>query len=1395
MNRIYQGRVSKVELLKEKTKEVERTCSPAERDQLLWDFHELFQDAVNYYSLVFAAMAEALPPKHSMRKLRERIISQWEEFPRPFLGAVSMQKSICHLLDCKSDASFEECVRALKLDAPKEVLAKALDEVVEELEKTNGDIQKTGRGMLPMFVSKKTGATFPREKSAMVRRLGEYRLNTELHDLQSDEEILRFAKEISCLWVANPNKKPVKKKISKGALLCEFVDKLKHSNKVEGLLKSDVSVARFLYGLSRETEQRELVEDDLLEIPNTNKGGDKKAAVAVFRQFPSNETLKILKVFFATKEDLSKEDKRREKADEDFVEAQKKDADYLVCGNDPIEMARGTRGFVCRAFTALPQWQPAGEGIPVWEEFDIAGFKVALTTVNQFAQKTEEREKRKKQAMAELNFMLGEKSTPKSWAKIRKEAGIEVDKEGEGSKTPRILGSDPRYGKLKQLLAEIMEQLDEDPSRDCVFVGSTVAALRCWKELRKGWLLEIKKPEAERDFFAVIGQLQREHRFDFGYEALFSKLAEPEYHEIWMDPTSEAELKIVKNGWARSVLHAAVDARELAEEIERLKDPIRFTPAEPEFSRRLFRFSDLSSGKGVVYPQFGQAETTLAVVRDSVVQKQNVRLHYTAPRLRRDHLDGSPSVESRWMQPLMEAFGLSFPDQPELTKEPALELMPDWVGRKKERRMLLNFSASIDPKGLIDQIAQKTHDSFRWAQWINRQKKWVARHDQFNKFNELLHLYWPGMANEPKSPWWKDPELIGDGFTCLSVDIGQRRAGDWALLETNTVDSDKHFVEIGVTGDTHWHTKLGSMGSFCLPGEGSKVFLNGRLQDEPYGARGRHSKKDEYDQAKDIARCLIHNDHLSELDFYFGEWDEERQRASRTFPENNDELVYLYGRALSRFRTWHRWSWLLKENPSKACAEIEKGRYSKDWEALAAGGDAEQLSEQIEAQFYALREILQETMLQIVHRILPLRGNTWRWVDAGCDAAGKPLHQLLPDGAAPEHTPWIRGQRGLSFARLEQLDHFRRHLLALNRLLRHECGVRPDFGSATRGVSLPDPCESLTQKLNRMKEERVNQTAHLILAQALGVRLRAPCKSAAERRERDVHGEYEVIPGRRPVDFIAIEHLDRYKTDRSRSPRENGRLMKWCHRAIRNKLIEMCEPFGLPVLEVHAAYTSKTDARTGAPGFRTVEVTKEDRNRSPWKHWIKKNTAEAEVIKATFDSLDNAPAGARLLLPRDGGTHFVAMVGKDAPVPKIRQADQNAAVNIGLRAIASPQCLHAHLRVRMEGKGEAYRPKRGNKREKVLFALASDAVFKNWRVNFSDEVKKKPNINLFYDPNHIGTWGVADLSSSSVSDPLTHAGDIWKTVNNGKWKLCQRLNEERVRRNGWAKVDDIPFEF
>ena len=167
--------------------------------------------------------------------------------------------------------------------------------------------------------------------------------------------------------------------------------------------------------------------------------------------------------------------------------------------------------------------------------------------------------------------------------------------------------------------------------------------------------------------------------------------------------------------------------------------------------------------------------------------------------------------------------------------------------------------------------------------------------------------------------------------------------------------------------------------------------------------------------------------------------------------------------------------------------------------------------------------------------------------------------------------------------------------------------------------------------MEALKEQRVNQTAHLILAQALGVRLRPHTTSAAEREKHDIHGEYERIPGREPVDFVIIENLKYYEMTQGRARSENARLMKWCRRHLRDKLIQLCEPYGLRVLEEWPADTSKFCSLTGVAGFRAVELTPEDAKEFRWKKHLDRLADPERCQKVKQGGASGKPACAATL--------------------------------------------------------------------------------------------------------------------------------------------------------------------
>jgi IS605 OrfB family transposase len=366
--------------------------------------------------------------------------------------------------------------------------------------------------------------------------------------------------------------------------------------------------------------------------------------------------------------------------------------------------------------------------------------------------------------------------------------------------------------------------------------------------------------------------------------------------------------------------------------------------------------------------------------------------------------------------------------------------------------------------------------------------------------------------------------------------------------------------------------------------------------------------------------------------------------------------------------------------------------------------------------------------------------------------------------------------------RIEQIEELRKRFQSLNQTQRREIGGKPPI---RRDDSIPDCCPDLLDKLDNIKTQRVNQTAHMILAKALGLRLAPPPADKRQlRASRDVHGQY--VKAREPVDFIVIEDLSRYRSSQGRAPRENSRLMKWCHRAVRDKLREICEPFGIPVVETPAAYSSRFCSRSGVAGFRAVEVGPGFEREFPWVMLKDKSkdgqpTAEAKWVQELIrqvtglnEGRDGKPSRT-LLAPQTGGPLFVPIVDKanGADIqPAIVQADINAAINLGLRAVADPRLWSIHPRCRTQRQGEEVRS-----REKRKFGEKGQPL----AIHRADGVKggDTRNPNFFADNSgSLACWERATIGDQ----PLLSGRCLWSEVKKQQWQCCAEINARRMKK-------------
>ena len=419
----------------------------------------------------------------------------------------------------------------------------------------------------------------------------------------------------------------------------------------------------------------------------------------------------------------------------------------------------------------------------------------------------------------------------------------------------------------------------------------------------------------------------------------------------------------------------------------------------------------------------------------------------------------------------------------------------------------------------------------------------------------------------------------------------------------------------------------------------------------------------------------------------------------------------------------------------------------------------------LEKQEMIWRQLLPEVALTLARRILPLRDRVWKW--ESCRGENGESCRLVQEPARHPARVRICGQRGLSFARLEQLEEFRKRIQSLNRSLMRRAGAAPQRPSEMRELRIPDPCPDILRKLNQMKENRINQTANLILSQALGLRLKG---CARGNRPEEIHGEYERIPGVEPAAFLVLENLSRYRFSQDRSRFENSRLMKWSHRQIRAKLTMMAtEIFGLPVLDVPAAYSSKFTAE-GIPGFRAEFCSRTVFERGIGRRFPAEEQAFPELrdLAKKLEML-----GKPLLIPKDGGPLFVPFCGSDTLI----QADMNAAFNIGLRAAAHPAMLTIRNRIRVRRNQSGLVPARESKLAKLVFPETDRLE--------PQEGKETPDV-LFALPIPAALLEGEGRQIYRFADPEKHGltlisgKDLWRTVKKEKWQRCLALNRMRL---------------
>ena len=1280
--RIYQGRISECEIKGKKF--------PL---SVLWEHHQLYQDAVNYYLCAFAAMAENSGTP--MGKMRERITAApedggvWENFWRNGQERSGMKFSLARTLHVAPETlTFQKAADLILGNghASAEILQACIDLIAK---KCAGDVTQPGRTYSSMLCYPQFHGNFDFDAVALQAGKGSLQLQTALYEEDAVRKMQRLAPEITMGWAGI--------KVQNGAFfqgdeaaekLLEAVDYFENNVK-------NIRAMSYLNAHPRRMENlrgyRERIASfsDLKIERNRKTDPERRNAILLLKYFPDEFTVGLMKCFIP-------EGKKKALPENPYS-----------LPDDPIKLARGKRGFV------FPYFSRMLTGNTWRKEFDISAFSEALKTVNQFQQKCMEREKERESLQAALDYMDG----------IRKKgAGVcgENPEDGEESPLP-VLAGDARWELLKELLKSlgISNSFTED---EMVEYGLSFRTIRCFAELRRRWQTILAHSDGKAPASELIRELhlfQQKNPERMGSADLFHKLAEAKYQDLWREDYPAGKQQ------SHDLLGDAVRYFDMRDRMERLKEPIQFTPADAVYSSRQCDLKKLCTGKSPLGKNTVCTTQIALKNQDGIFELQDCTLRYSAPRLYRDGLIGGESF--RYLTPVLHA--LQMESVPEVDfAESAVFLMPDRDGCGGIR-FLLNFSIGV-PVG-------KIHASF-------------PHHFPANQFyfadNSRQMLLWPGIENGKNKPDWFQAKKP---FVFVSVDLGQRSAGAVVRIRVSPGPRPSpHAVLLGSDGSTEWYAERIYAGLLRLSGEDAKFPAKSGLLKERYGSRGRSADAEETKEAREL--CI----RLSGADL-IGEGD--------SFPEQNDRILIALRRAQAKWSRINRWLWMLNSPERTDQALREYSAALPDSSGTVADADA--LRNLLTGQEAFLRKMLPDAVLTLAGRILPLRDRVWKWET--CRSGNGESHRLTQVPADHPRRVRICGQRGISFARLEQLEEFRKRVQSLNRALMRCPGAAPQRPSEMRELRIPDPCPDVLLKLNRMKENRINQTANQILVQALGLRLKS---HGPGRRPKEIHGEYERIPGVEPASFLVLENLSRYRFHQDRSRFENSRLMKWSHRQIRAKLEMLAaEIFALPVLDVPAAYSSKFTS-DGIPGFRAEFCSTAVFGQWPWERFSVEERMVRE-LRETAERLEQL--GERILLPKEGGPLFVPFCGSDSLI----QADINAAFNIGLRAVAHPAMLTVHNRLRVRKSGDGLVPARNSALARMVFS-ETDRIETPETGDLPNLLFVLPVPRTLFEGRQNGIYRFADTGRNCLT--LIPGSDLWKTVKKEKWMRCLTLNRLRL---------------
>lgn len=796
MNRIYQGRVVAVETCSKKTSKSKHFVPESSNivndwEDVLWEHHQLFQDAVNYYLVALLAMATQ--PNNKLFKIRQEIAKEnselqiWRDFRRQGLLRSGLCRSVAPYLTPDDDQpSLEKCFNAIlsgNTSSP-EILDACVQQVLNTCKTKNAKaIQQESKSNFPRLCDPRYKSSYPRDKAC--KDDNQQKAAKYLSSLQPPYDMEKIRQYLQFKWFANisKDKAPTSGKEAK--------EKLEEA--LQFIAQSNKGVASIQERLS---ERIKTLSDDI-EIPAYIASSVKYAyKPRCFAYFLFEFVEQTDETFLALRDSLpGLKAKKQEQGT-----TRKSDLDNMVSEEDPIKLARGNQGCVFKAFTSLSGWNQT-KGPFACKQFDINAFAEALNALHQIDKKEDEREKERRRLEAKLRFMQGEEDEWKSG-------------DTEEDEPPRIAG-DPRIERLKHLLEIELASEYEMAEGESLPYGYQERTIRGFKDLRKEWRKVVKpgdgfsKDKQDR-LREVLREFQTNNSERIGSVTLFEKMIDRENWIIWREPDVETAQGWSDRNFADDPSAALLKEHECKERIERLNEPVRLTPADPVYSVRQYPFSDWQTS---CKHEPGQLSVrVMCAMRNpdnGLLEPREIRLRYSAPRLIRDRLrtQGDENISNvQWLQPMMEAL---VPDQDlsqDLRKAPVF-LMPV-TSISGKRAFYLNFPITIDPKSLGEALGNR---------------RFEHKQDFIGMNNKHFYLRW--FSNKGKTPpqWtqWVS-------FTCLAADLGQRDAAAYAIVEAKRdPGAQDAFRKIGGTDGHGWGAILRQTGLLRLPGEDAMVWRGG----------------------------------------------------------------------------------------------------------------------------------------------------------------------------------------------------------------------------------------------------------------------------------------------------------------------------------------------------------------------------------------------------------------------------------------------------------------------------------------------------------------------------------------------------------------------------------------